>query len=114
MFLILGLTWITDIIAWGLKPYEQTSILDHIFGYWSLVINSLQGVILFCVVFSNSAIVKRIRQSFGKTNNRPRFGMQTSSGTANSTNVTYHTNSLQPENRIRAVGVTKIKDEVQV
>ena len=74
----------------------------------------MQGVILFCVMFFNSANLKRMRQCLGKPKNRSSLGTQRSSGTANSANVTYQTNIVQSSNRVRKFGVTKTKDEVQV
>ena len=108
MFLILGLTWAMDIIAGLLQPYAQQSMANKIFSCISNVINSLQGAILFGVMFFNSTNLKRIRQLIGKPRNNINIGMPKSSSATNTSNLTYNTNVAHQSNRIQASENTRL------
>ena len=60
MFVVLGLTWIMDIITFALKSYDQTSTVVFVLAMILEIINSLQGVILFVVIFFNSKNIMKI------------------------------------------------------
>ena len=115
MFLILGLTWTFDVIEFALGSYKQKSIAVYVFTNITLVINSLQGVILFCVMVLNSANLRKIRQWLIKTSNITAAGNQVSSRPSNSINITSSTSislSHSPH-RIRLhINTKKNKDDV--
>ena len=115
MFLILGLTWTFDVIEFALGSYKQKSIAVYVFTNIALVINSLQGVILFCVIVFNSANLRKIRQWLTKTSNITAAGNQVSSRPSNSINITSSTSislSHSPH-RIRLhINTKKNKDDV--
>ena len=67
IFIILGLTWILDIVAFSMDSYEQKHIAVEILIIIFLVINSSHGIIFFCVVFFTSATIKNVRTWFGRT-----------------------------------------------
>ena len=67
IFIILGLTWILDIVAFTMNSYEQKHIAVEILIIIFLVINSSHGIIFFCVVFFTSATIKNVRTWFGRT-----------------------------------------------
>lgn len=112
MFFILGMTWTLEILSWSLMIYDKTNTILQVLTCFFDVINSLQGVILVCVLYFNSANLKRMQRWIRKRRNTRTtsiFGRQTSSGTTNSTNLTNHTNVAQSTNTIRVIGVTKSK-----
>jgi len=67
IFIILGLTWILDIVAFTMDSYEQSHIAVQILVIVFLIINSSHGLIFFCVVFFTSATIKNMRTWFGRT-----------------------------------------------
>ena len=114
MFLILGITWTLDIIGWGLITYDEKNIIFQTLTSLFDLINSLQGVILFGVMYFNSSNLKKIERWVRKPGRVSSFGRQTSSGTDHTTNATYQTNLVQPTIRIGAIGIINAKDEVNV
>ena len=113
MFFILGMTWTLEILSWSLMIYDKSNTILQVLTSFFDFINSLQGVILVCVLYFNSANLKKMKRWIGKrrnTRNISIFGRQISSGTANSTNLTNHTNVAHSANTIRVLGVTKSKE----
>ena len=66
IFLILGLTWTFDIIAFIIEPFEQTYIGVEILVIIFLIINASHGMIFFCVVFGSNSTKNRM--FFGRRN----------------------------------------------
>ena len=64
MFFLLGMTWILHILGWGLMLYGETNIMLQILKCSFDLINSLQGVILFCVMFFNSDNIEHMQICF--------------------------------------------------
>ena len=60
IFSLLGLTWILDIIAFAIEPYEQSDISVEILVVVFLIINASHGIIFFLVVFFDKSTVKQI------------------------------------------------------
>ena len=96
MFFLLGMTWTLDIFGWALMVYDQKNLVFKITKILIDLINSLQGVILLCVMYFNSANFRRMRHLFknrGERNTK-NFGRQTSSGVT-STKSSYLTTLRQ-------------------
>ena len=68
IFFLLGLTWIFDIKAFALEPYELSHIEVSILIIIFLVINASHGIIFFFTVFFTSATTKKISTWCGGTN----------------------------------------------
>ena len=68
IFFLLGLTWIFDIIAFAIEPYEHIYIGVQILIIIFLVINASHGIIFFFVVFLTSSTTKKIKIWCGGTN----------------------------------------------
>ena len=114
MFLILGITWILDIVGWVLTAYNQTSIICQMLKCVFDFINSLQGVILFCVLYFTNANLKKIKTCFKRSRNDSSFGRQTSSGTNNNTNTTLNTNLIDHDKRLIATRITNVKNDISL
>lgn len=68
IFFLLGLTWLLDIIAFVLEPYEQSYISVEILVVVFLIINASHGIIFFLVVFFDKSTVKQIEIWCGRSN----------------------------------------------
>ena len=64
MFFLLGMTWILHIFGWGLMLFGETNVMLQILKCSFDLINSLQGVILFCVMFFNSDNIEHFQICF--------------------------------------------------
>ena len=112
MFFLLGMTWTFEILSWFLMIYDDSSTILQIWASFFDLINSLQGVILVCVMYVNYANLQNMYRWIGKrrnTGNISGFGRQTSSGTANSTHLTKQTSVTQSANTIRTSEIKKVK-----
>ena len=96
MFFLLGMTWTLDIFGWALMVYDQKNLVFKITKILIDLINSLQGVILLCVMYFNSANLRRMRHLFKNRGESitKNFGRQTSSGVT-STKSSYLTTLRQ-------------------
>ena len=112
MFFILGMTWTFEILSWSFMIYDDSNTTLQILASFFDVINSLQGVILVCVMYVNSANLQNMYRWIGKrrnTQNISSFGRQTSSGTANSTHLTKQTSVTQTASTIHTSGIKNVK-----
>ena len=66
IFLMLGLSWTLDIIAFAIEPYEQTNISVEILVVVFLIINASHGIIFFFVVFFDKSTIKQMKIWCGK------------------------------------------------
>ena len=104
MFLILGLTWAFDIIAFALQPYQQSYIGIEILVVVFLVVNSSHGIIFFFVIFFNADNVTTIRKTSNYVGRRISTFASRSS-TRNSTRTT--TIELEPLNSAKLRSTTR-------
>ena len=106
IFIILGLTWIFDIIAFSMDSYEQSHIAVQILVIIFLIINSSHGLIFFCVVFFTSATIKNMRTWFGRKRSLRRLmsshysTFRTRSSTTTSTSTRTRTTSFGLDNNL--------------
>merc|ERR1712096_345732 len=78
MLVYLGLTWILDVIAFALQPYEHTNGFIQIMVTVFLVINSSHGVILSCVFMCNRTNTEQVIKWLGKRNIHENGGRKSS------------------------------------
>ena len=104
MFFLLGMTWTLDILGWALMVYDQKNLGFKISKILIDLINSLQGVILLCVMYFNSANLQRMRRwviNGRGERNTSRFGRQTSSGITSTKSTYLTTDNKAGESRQR-------------
>ena len=77
MFFLLGMTWTLDILGWALMVYDQNNLGFKTSKIFIDLINSLQGVILLCVMYFNSANLQRMRRWFRKSRSETTFKFAT-------------------------------------
>lgn len=63
LFFVLGITWIAEIVSWGLEwAYGPEKVYKEVFVFQ--LINALQGLVMFCVIYLDGTRMQSLWNNF--------------------------------------------------